>query len=393
MILEKYKDTYDKFISKYEEIHVNPWHNISKDQLNKIYQDLTTSMIVDDKYSFIYLMNYIIKRLNGTSDAHTKLRLESTFFFLPVYFRIFDNEVIALAPAEVKNARLESINDIPISIIIKELDDVISYGTEGKRIYETEKALFNTAILYSLPSLRNSNQLSYKLTLNNKIIIKTYQKDEQIPEKDKFPFIEYSFQGNATYKFIDNCLIYKHKSVQKQFQNKIQNAIEALKTADLSSIDTIIIDLRGNFGGNASLNKYLMDFLKENADKKLLVLTDYRIFSGGRYALRDLINLKAITIGDEISTPINCYGNCHLEKINNYWTFTISEHYYHPIMNISFKSKEEYQNGITSKISQEYIFYPDIYIKETLEDFLNNNDHVLEKALELSREQKKNHKI
>ena len=32
MILEKYKDTYDKFISKYEEIHVNPWHNISKEE-------------------------------------------------------------------------------------------------------------------------------------------------------------------------------------------------------------------------------------------------------------------------------------------------------------------------------------------------------------------------
>ena len=109
-----------------------------------------------------------------------------------------------------------------------------------------------------------------------------------------------------------------------------------------------------------------MGFLKENADKKLFVLTDYRIFSGGRYALRDLINLGAVTIGDEISTPINCYGNCYLEKINEYWTFTISEHYYHPMLNISFKSKEEYQNGITSEISKDYIFHPNILVKETI---------------------------
>ena len=40
MILEKYKDTYDKFISKYEEIHVNPWHNISKEELEN-YNDLS----------------------------------------------------------------------------------------------------------------------------------------------------------------------------------------------------------------------------------------------------------------------------------------------------------------------------------------------------------------
>lgn len=389
MILEKYKDTYDKFISKYEEIHVNPWHDISKEELNKIYQSLTSTMDITDKYAFIYFINSIIKKLNGTSDAHTKLRLESSYYFLPVYFRIFDNKVIAIAPSELKNATLESINDIPIQTIIEELDAVISYGTTGKKIYETEKALFNTAILYGLPSLRNSNQLSYKLILNGKAIIKTYPKDEVIPDKDKFPFVEYNYQNNATYKFIDNCLIYTHKSVQNQFKDKIKNAIESLKTVDLTGIDTIIVDLRCNFGGNASLNKYLMDFLKENSNKRLFVLTDYRVFSGGRYALRDLINLGAITIGDEISTPINCYGNCYLEVINQYWTFTISEHYYHPMMNISFKSKEEYQNGITPEISQEYIFHPDIYVKETLEDFMNGYDPVLEKALILAKTKKK----
>lgn len=132
-----------------------------------------------------------------------------------------------------------------------------------------------------------------------------------------------------------------------------------------------------------------MDFLKENTDKKLFVLTDYRVFSGGRYALRDLINLGAVTIGDEISTPINCYGNCYLEKINEYWTFTISEHYYHPMLNISFKSKEEYQNGITFEISKDYIFHPNILVKETIKDFINNNDPVLQKALELAAKKSK----
>lgn len=389
MILEKYKDTYDKFISKYEEIHVNPWHNISKEELDKIYHNLVTSMDINDKYSFIYFMNYIIKKLNGKSDAHTKLRLELSYYFLPVYFRIFDNTVICMAPLKFKNAILKSINDIPIETIIKEIDDVISYGTEGKRIYETEKSLFNTAILYSLPSLRNSNELSYKMVLNEKIIITTYKQDETILEEDKFPFINYCYQDNATYRFENNCLIYTHKSVQNQFKDKIKNAIDCLRQINLDNIDTIIIDLRGNFGGNASLNKYLMDFLKENADKKLFVLTDYRVFSGGRYALRDLINLGAVTIGDEISTPINCYGNCYLEKINKYWTFTISEHYYHPMLNISFKSKEEYQNGITSEISKDYIFHPNILVKETIKDFINNNDPVLQKALELAAKKSK----
>lgn len=66
-------------------------------------------------------MNYIIKKLNGKSDAHTKLRLELGYYFLPVYFRIFDNTVICMAPLKFKNAILKSINDIPIETLLKKL--------------------------------------------------------------------------------------------------------------------------------------------------------------------------------------------------------------------------------------------------------------------------------
>lgn len=57
IILEKYQDTYTNFITKYEEIPVNSWHNIIKE----IYQKLITTTDINDKYNFIYFMNYIIK--------------------------------------------------------------------------------------------------------------------------------------------------------------------------------------------------------------------------------------------------------------------------------------------------------------------------------------------
>lgn len=79
IILEKYQDTYTKFITKYEEIPVNHWHNIIKE----IYQKLITTTDINDKYNFIYFMNYIIKRLSGTNDAHTKLCINLPYYFLP----------------------------------------------------------------------------------------------------------------------------------------------------------------------------------------------------------------------------------------------------------------------------------------------------------------------
>lgn len=59
------------------------------------------------------------------------------------------------------------------------------------------------------------------------------------------------------------------------------------------------------------------------------------------------------------------------------------------MLNISFKSKEEYQNGITPEISKDYIFHPNILVKETIKDFINNNDPVLQKALELALKKSK----
>lgn len=373
MILEKYQDTYTKFITKYEEIHVNPWHNITKEKLNEIYQELITTMDINDKYTFIYFMNYIIKRLSGTSDAHTKLCINLPYYFLPLYFRVIENEVITMYPSSLKNWLLESINGIPIKVVLKELDDVITYGTEGKKKYELEKSLFNSAILYGLPSLRNSNQLTFKINLNNQEITKTFIKEEKIPNQEKFDFYNYSFKDNASYRIIDNCLVYNHRSAQPFFENDIKNSILELEQLDLTQIDKFIIDLRGNFGGNASLNRYLIDFLKRHNDKKLYVLTDYRIFSGGRYALIDLIKLGAITIGDEISTPINCYGNSHHELINKYWQFSISNSYLDPLNNIDIKSKEQF-NKLASLEYKPIIFKPDTYILETLESFINDTE-------------------
>lgn len=123
-----------------------------------------------------------------------------------------------------------------------------------------------------------------------------------------------------------------------------------------------------------------MDFLKRHNDKKLYVLTDYRIFSGGRYALIDLIRLGAITIGDEISTPINCYGNSYHELINKYWQFNISNSYLDPLNNINIKSKEQFNKLVFPEYKQ-IIFKPDIYITETLETFINDTDNVLDTAI------------
>lgn len=376
MIDIKYKRLYDEFIKNYEEIHVNPWHEISKMELDKIYNFLVNSMNVDNEYNFKYFMDYIIKRLSGITDAHTKYQKVD---LLPLNFKMFDNNLLINYPEDMRGYELVSINGVSISTIINELEDIVTYGTEGKRKYEIEKSLFNKFIMFGLPSFRNSEQLDYEIKDHSGNIIKrSFKKREHY--SNMFDYDEYLFGNNGNYRFMDNCLVYNHSSVQNKFKETIENSINNLRQEDLSNIDTIIIDIRGNWGGNSALNKILMDFIEEHRDKRLICLTDYRVFSGGRYALRDLINLGAITIGEEISTPISCYGNSNWINLEDHY-FSISECYFNPFMNAQASTKEEYTN-LSDEVKKLIIFHPDIIVEQTKDDYVNGKDTVLEYAIE-----------
>ena len=382
MIEIKYKNRYDKFIEHYKNVHVNPWHEINEGELKQIYNDLIDSMDIDNEYSFKYFMDYIIKRISGTTDAHTKYDLIS---IIPMNFRMFENEILINYPYDLKGSKLISMNGIQIDTIIQELEEVITYGTNGKRKYEIEKALFNKYILFGLPSLRNLDELIFEIEkTNGEKIIRKFQREESYSKEELFDYDKYRYGDNATYEFIQNCLIYHHSSVQLKFIEKIEMAIHNLRKEDLSSIDTIIVDIRGNTGGNSSLNQILIDFIKENKDKKLLCLIDYRVFSGGRYALMDLINLGAITIGEEISTPMNCYGNCDWITVDEHY-FSSSCSYLNPIVGWSTFSKDEFLKEATGDILEPYIFRPNIFVEQTKEDYIQGLDMILNYAIEYSK--------
>lgn len=382
MISPKYKNIYDRFIEFYKTTHINPWHEINETELNRLYDELTNSMDIGDGYNFKYFMDYIIKRLNGETDAHTHYYSIS---IIPINFRIFENVILVNYPEPLKGAKLLSINGINIDDIIKEIDNVITYGTKGKRIYELEKSLFNRNILFGLPSLRNSDKLDFEVeSINGEKRIITFEKSTKYTNNQLFDYDEYRYGKNTSYRLIDNCLIYNHSSVQMRFKEDIEQAINNLRKENIDEIDTIIIDLRGNTGGNSSLNRILIDYLEEHKDKKLICLTDYRVFSGGRYALRDLINLGAITIGEEISTPINCYGNSNWVDIDGH-NFMVSECYFHPTLGWSASSKEEYNREVTDELIKPYIFKPDILIEQTKEDYVQGIDTILNYALEYSK--------
>lgn len=379
-MLEYYQNALKEFISEYERLHINPWHNISKKELENICKELISKYEIDDGHKFNYFMNYIIKRLSGVNDTHTKFRMRTTI--LPFNYRIFGEEVVVNYPDGLKGSTLESINEVSISKILNELDDVITYGTLERKRYELEKSLFDMSLLFSLPSLRESVELTFEFkTIDGEIEKRTIDKKDVMTSDDQFDIEEYYYGDTGTYEIKEETLIYRHCSVQNEYKSIIEESVREISGLDYSKINKIIIDLRGNIGGNSGLNKSLLDFLSEHKDKKLVVLTDYRISSSGSLALYDLIKLGCVTVGEGIGTPFNSYGEQVWLDIGKY-RFAVSTSYYIPSMDMKISNKENIEK-IDSEVFKPMIFKPDYYVESTKEDFINNKDKVLEFALEI----------
>lgn len=389
MISLKYKQIYDEFIKKYEETHLNPWHSLSKEKLNIIYETITSMMDINDKYSFNYFINYILKRISGKIDAHTKLFDINP---IPINFRIINGEILVNSPKELRGSKLLSINGIDIDIIIKSIDDVITYGTDGKRIYETEIALINKNLLFGLPELRSSDSLIYEIkTLDNELIREEYPKIlERTEENEKIynysvqQFNEFRYgKNNATYYIEGDTIIYNLSSVQSEFKDKINESLNSLKNEDLNSINRIVVNLTDNTGGNSNIVIDLIDFIKKSG-KEIVVVIDYRLFSSGRHILYELIQNGCIVIGTDISTPMNCFGNNTWINIDGN-NFMISKWYlnYNNIGNIpcEIKSKEEYNKYINDDVLIPYFIHPDIYVEQTKDDFINEINTAVEYAI------------
>ena len=65
---ECYQKIYNKFITEYQNLHINLWHNISKEELESIIKKFLSNNMGDNDYSFESFTNLIIKKLICLTD-------------------------------------------------------------------------------------------------------------------------------------------------------------------------------------------------------------------------------------------------------------------------------------------------------------------------------------
>lgn len=382
---EYVKDIY-KLIELLENKHIDCYFNISKEELINYINEILSKYKLEDDYDFYYISNMIIKRMFGQFDSHTKIIFKNTNEHLPIRLKYIEDKLYIINTSadysEVIYGQITSINDININELINELELIIPYSTKEFFESQIEYTFYNGSKIKSLPSIDNSTK-SFKYT----ILKNGNEKDIYLEAKD----VKLVEDINYTFEIIDGVMIIHYTSCVEEYENQMLEFVEKIKLESIkNNIQKYVVDIRGNSGGNSEIIKPLILYLQ---DKEIITLIDKYVFSGGRFALIDLINIGSKTVGTGIGTSINCFGNISRNEIGNFILPISNKYFFFKDNEINFiRNKDDFNLFKNNKQNQKYfipiIYEPDYTIYNKIADYENNKDAVLEYAIKVLNEEK-----
>lgn len=359
-----------------ESMHLDFYFLHSKKELNNFINTFLKNNKINDDYDFFYFMNCIIKYMSGHIDAHTRLIMSNNNNAYPLSIQSINNKLYVTRCSEEKYSYSEllEINNVSISKITEELEKCTSYGTTNWFFNRLHSDLNDKNILLSLPSIKNNAKYIEYNTSKGIIkyeINKDYSKELALIRKEDF----------KQYQIKDNILIFKYPKCTNKFIpdiKKIKNLIHD------NNINIFILDLRGNSGGKSSLIEPLIKYLKHTR-LKLVTLVNKSVFSSGRMAAINMLKIGSKIVGQDIGTPINCFGYIfgNGELPNTKFTFNFSRVYWyedkkrHIIKGIYTKKK---LHKFPKSFFEPKYLEIDYYINLTIDDYKSEKDVMLEKC-------------
>lgn len=388
MIDIEYRNYLNKILKEYYSIHLNPEHNISKEDLKKYIEKYLSTNNVTNNYEFRFFILHVLKKLNGNLDNHTCLECR---YSLPLPFDLkFLKDgfyVISSDDEEIRYSKLDSINGIDISDICKTMEKITSYETIYWLYLKEQYQLKDMYFLKMLPEIgKDTTDFIYSFLKDGKVIERVFNKNSvKLLNKN-------SFENNATYKILENKVIYRLNSCSKdekyEFKEKIDNSCKELKNIlKNGDINDFILDLRGNSGGTDRILGSLYSLFDEYIDKlNFKVLVDRETFSCGTIVLRYLLEKgNIIVIGEGIGEPFNDFGNYNnIVDLGDVFKFHVSNKYYCFNDNhLVCTSDKIVYNSLSDEQKQPMNFVPNIIVTESIDDIKKQKDVVLETSLML----------
>ena len=374
--MNKYEEDLNYFFGEIEKRHIWFYFDKSKDDLNNFVNEYLSTHKLDSEYKLSYFIKCIIKYMLSIYDSHTFCFYNDVKSLLVELRFIKDDLYIINAFNEgLKYSKVLEINNFPVEKLISRIKKSLPYSTEAWLKARIESFLSDLNTINEL-SLTDSNKALFTVLKEGKKCKYELFLDKQLKFKD---------DDNYDIALLDNAIKIRYSKCAFPKVGNMLDFVKKLKRISKdNNITNFIIDIRGNTGGNNTVIYPLLDFLK-NSNFNVITITDRNVFSSGRFALIDLINIGSKTIGEDIGTSLNCFGNIKTFKLpNTNLTITYSTKYfdYDPLNRklIQYTTKDD----MKSIKSFKPIFYkPDYYVCNSLEDYKNGDDKVIDEAVKV----------
>lgn len=375
--MKKYLDDINYLISEIERMHPNPYLLYKKESFYRDLEELSNKELTD--LEFKYYLAEIVAKLG---DQHTCIRFMKTFLW---DIKLIDNKLYVVCDYRNKKSiylhkYIKSINGILIDNIIEQLIKIIPCNIPNWNKAMVQDSLLSRLFLKSINVIKEDE---FNIELDDGTIVDVNKETKK--EIIKFPklFDHKNISEETFYIKYERCRGSEPNEVETFFE-------EVQKTIDNNNFKNIIVDLRGNFGGNSRYFTNFSNFLNQKyKDLNYYTLIDESVFSSGSWALNDLIKLNSISLGNTPGAYKDTFGEVKIIELPNTKIKCMCSIKYFKYENDHF---EEYTKDNINEVKEYlYEFYePDIMIKPTIDDYKENNDVALNTALDYI--QKKKHK-
>lgn len=299
---------------------------------------------VEDLKKIINQLNYedmkveISRLVASIKDAHTSLIFPAKMF-IPLKFYYFDEGIYIIDTTKEYEKllfkRVTAIEDMEIEEVLKEIESIISFENQYLFKAQSMKFLQIAEVLYGM--LITDAMDKVKITTEEETYeVLTCSRQELVYTNNKLPIFWQRPLENLWFAFLEEEELYiKYNSCREQPGESIGEKLEKIiRFIEEKQPSKVTVDLRNNLGGDSTLLKPLIEYLKadENLNNRdrLKVIIGRETFSSAllnAYEFKNLTNAKIV--GEPSGGKPNCYGEILKIKLpNSCFEVTYSTRYY-----------------------------------------------------------------
>lgn len=386
-------------------LHPNLFDNINK---NDYYSRLSKISKESNQMSVNDMRLEIMKLISDIGDGHTTVSIKTSKYY-PITMKMIDDGSIRILESskeyfDILSFKVIKINNVPINDVVKRIYDITPSESLEFQKSNIPYAITNYELMKLLKLTDSNGCLNLELkNLSGQTIkksIKTIKKNDihnikyfslinkykNTPTKNINDNINYWYsvdnKNNIFYFDYNSCIDsktakYMGIDYSKYYVSMDKFFNDVVKSYDRCNVNSFVLDVRKNKGGNPKIIKSLISLLKSNEKfmnnskhkNRIFILISNDTFSAGVLAAADFKKSfpNSTIIGTPTGGTTKVFSNSKVEVLTN------------TNMYLNYATNEYDHLDIGSSV-----LYPDINIDISLNDLLLNIDPCYEKVSSLS---------